>query len=217
MGTAKADGRREDVRDLLLDAAEALFADRGYFGVSIREITDAAGMRLAAVNYHFGTKERLFKEVLTRRSSWLSEERQRRLEACMMSGDEVGNVRQIVRAFYAPLLERFTSGDPGWRNYCRLTAQVAGVRLWMEDIIAPLFNPIARRFTAALVQACPGAREEAAISAYQFLLACTLYSFTDNRRLDTMSEGALTSEDLAYVSVGIEEFCTGGILRMLHS
>ena len=46
-----------DVVEQILDAAESLFADRGYFGVSVREITDAASTRLAAVNYHFGTKE----------------------------------------------------------------------------------------------------------------------------------------------------------------
>ncbi|WP_317616336.1 TetR/AcrR family transcriptional regulator [Paracoccus mutanolyticus] len=47
-------------RVLLLDAAEALFADHGYFGVSVRDITDRAGLRLAAVNYHFESKEGLF-------------------------------------------------------------------------------------------------------------------------------------------------------------
>jgi len=59
--------KSEDVRNALLDTAEALFAERGLFGVSIRDITDAAGLRNASINYHFESKENLFLAVIDRR------------------------------------------------------------------------------------------------------------------------------------------------------
>jgi AcrR family transcriptional regulator len=68
-------------RQRLLDAAEALFADFGFNGVSVRQIVERANVNLGAIPYHFGTKENLFKEVMLRRATPLREERQRRLDA----------------------------------------------------------------------------------------------------------------------------------------
>ena len=70
-------------RERILDAAEELFARRGYHGVSIRDITRDAGVDVALVNYHFGTKEALLDSVLTRRSEVLNAERMALLQACM--------------------------------------------------------------------------------------------------------------------------------------
>ena len=58
-------------RERLLDAAERLFAERGFAGTSVREITDAAGANLGAVNYHFRSKENLYAEVFARRVALL--------------------------------------------------------------------------------------------------------------------------------------------------
>jgi len=62
-----------------MDAAEKLFARRGFHGTSLRDITGAAGVDLALVNYHFGGKKQLLVEVLERRGQVLNEERLRRL------------------------------------------------------------------------------------------------------------------------------------------
>ena len=56
-----------DTRERILDAAERLFAERGFAGTSVREITDAAAVNLGAVNYHFQSKENLYAEVFARR------------------------------------------------------------------------------------------------------------------------------------------------------
>jgi AcrR family transcriptional regulator len=64
-------------RERLLDAAEELFAEAGFNGVSVRQIVDRASVNLGAIPYHFGTKENLFKEVLLRRANPLRAERQR--------------------------------------------------------------------------------------------------------------------------------------------
>ena len=61
-------------KEQLLDKAEALFAQKGYRGVPVREITSAARCNLAAVNYHFGNKENLYREVF--RSRWIPRIRQ---------------------------------------------------------------------------------------------------------------------------------------------
>ena len=75
----RANGERTRVR--ILDAAELLFGARGFDGVSLRDITDGAGVTLALASYHFGTKENLFEEVVARRAAELGEERLARLAA----------------------------------------------------------------------------------------------------------------------------------------
>ena len=62
-------------KDKILDAAEALFMEHGFEATSLRSITTAAAVNLAAVNYHFGSKEELFQAVLTRRLDPMNQER----------------------------------------------------------------------------------------------------------------------------------------------
>src|ERR1700752_5110069 len=59
----------------ILDAAEALFIEHGFEATSLRAITASARVNLAAVNYHFGSKEELFQAVLTRRLDPMNQER----------------------------------------------------------------------------------------------------------------------------------------------
>ena len=72
----------------LLDAAEELFAEAGFNGVSVRQIVDRAAVNLGAIPYHFGTKENLFKEVLLRRAKPLREERQRLMDELVRKSPE---------------------------------------------------------------------------------------------------------------------------------
>ena len=75
-----------DTREALLDAAESLFAEHGVQAASLRAITQQAGANLAAVHYHFGSKEGLVRAVFSRRIGPLNEERLRRLEECEREG-----------------------------------------------------------------------------------------------------------------------------------
>lgn len=69
--------RTTNTRESILDTAEALFAQQGHDGTSMRQITGAAGVNLASVNYHFGSKESLVQAVLKRRLEVLNRERLR--------------------------------------------------------------------------------------------------------------------------------------------
>jgi TetR/AcrR family transcriptional regulator, regulator of cefoperazone and chloramphenicol sensitivity len=98
-------------RERVLDAAERLFAGRGFAGTSVREITDAAGANLGAVNYYFRSKERLYAEVFTRRAALFSEPvlaaAREAAGAARMSPEEA--FRALGRAFLAPYEDRHAS------------------------------------------------------------------------------------------------------------
>lgn len=91
-------------RERLLDAAERLFAQRGLSGTSVREITDAAGANLAAVNYHFRSKENLYNEVFARRVAQLRDPILRAAQGVsgLAQKDPEAALHALGRAFLAP-------------------------------------------------------------------------------------------------------------------
>src|SRR5437763_15014706 len=88
-------------QESLLDAAESLFSERGIEAASLRAITEKAKANLAAVHYHFGSKQGLVRAVFSRRLAPRNEERLRRLDLCLAAG---GGVEEVLRAFLAPAL-----------------------------------------------------------------------------------------------------------------
>ena len=77
----RADRSGDSTRDKILDAAEHLFGQRTFDTVSLRDITQRAGVTLALASYHFGTKEKLFAEIISRRAEPMNELRRARLAA----------------------------------------------------------------------------------------------------------------------------------------
>lgn len=97
----KHDERSLKTRARLLDAAERLFAERGFKGASMRDITTLAEVNIAAANYHFGGKEPLFREVLRRYSTEISKRR----AALGRRADEIGTIESVVEAIIMPSFE----------------------------------------------------------------------------------------------------------------
>src|SRR3982750_4118509 len=99
------DARAADTKARMLDAAEALFMEHGFEATSLRSITAAAGVNLAAVNYHFGSKEELFQAVLTRRLDPMNHARLSlltRLEAA--AAPQPLSCEKILTALFVPAL-----------------------------------------------------------------------------------------------------------------
>jgi AcrR family transcriptional regulator len=88
----------------VFNAAERLFALHGFQNVSVRDITAEAGVNLASVNYHFGSKDALLFEIFRRRTSELNRERARMLHEAAARHDGKPPVRDILEAYFAPPL-----------------------------------------------------------------------------------------------------------------
>ena len=90
-----------NTREALIEAASALFAEKGFVAVSVREITGLAKANVASVKYHFGSREGLMDAVVCRMAEPVNSERLRRLEEL-----EDPTVREILVAFFEPLLSQ---------------------------------------------------------------------------------------------------------------
>jgi AcrR family transcriptional regulator len=105
-----------DTKEQILRAAERLFASLGYQAASLRAITAEAGVNLAAVNYHFGSKEALFEEALEHRLAPINKLREKMLREIMEKAGARGerpSVREILRAFLEPVFQSGTEGGGG--------------------------------------------------------------------------------------------------------
>jgi AcrR family transcriptional regulator len=137
---------RSNTKQRLLDVAERLFADSGYHCTSLRKITAEAGVNLAAVSYHFGSKEALVEAIFERRLRPLNEERVGRLMAVRVDAEAAGQkptVEEALRAFIEPTLH-FRDSAPGARYFLHLIGRALtepddAVRSIFYRMIGPVF------------------------------------------------------------------------------
>lgn len=147
-----------DTRAALLDAAERLFSQHGIEGTSVRQIIKAAGVNLAAINYHFGTKDRLALEVFARRIEPVNRERVARLDALeAAAGRRKLKLEEILDVFIRPVLESEDHGSRNCDDFMRLISRSfqepnPEVKRFVEE----QFAEVTERFDSAILQAVPG-------------------------------------------------------------
>ena len=137
-------------RDRILDAAEELFAEQG-FASSLRNITSSAGVNLAAVNYHFGSKEMLIQAVFARRLLPINRERIERLDELESVADAGPTAAQIVEAFIGPPLRMGRDATRGGPVFCRLLGHaMSQPRDQIRALLAEQFREVMQRFVEAV-------------------------------------------------------------------
>lgn len=144
-------------KERILDAAERLFATKGYHNTSLREITSAARVNLASVNYHFGSKEKLLKSVFERRLIPLNDLRFRLLDEIDEKSkreNRLPGVREILGAFVEPTLRRIEAGE-GWREFSMLVGRALNDPDNIQEepfleLVIPLFTRMFELLSRAL-------------------------------------------------------------------
>ena len=172
-------------RESLMDAAENLFSERGIQAASLRAITERAGANLAAVHYHFGSKQGLVRAVFARRLAPLNEERLRRLALC--EGRE-GSIEEVLHAFLAPVLEM--TREASHAAFGRLMG-----RAFMEpddeirEIQIEQFSEVFHRFTAALARLLPELPEREVVWRFHFVAGALGHTVACGQLIERFSEG----------------------------
>jgi AcrR family transcriptional regulator len=203
-------------KERILDAAEQLFAQRGFYGVPLRDITQAAGVDVALVGYHFGGKRELFAAVFERRAELLNRERLERLEEVRRAAlPGTPALEAIISAFVQPLVERSARGGPGWKSYFGLVAYVNNSQEFGPLMMTQHFDPLVARFIAVTREALPRCPPREIYWGYQFLTGALTLTFAETGRIDQLSGGLCHASDLdsvqerlaAYVAAGLRALC----------
>jgi AcrR family transcriptional regulator len=203
--------RSAATRERILDAAERLFAERGYHGVSIRDVTGAAEVDVALVAYHFGNKQGLLEAVFLRRAADLNDERIALLDGVLArSGRRAPRLEEIIDAFTRPLLDRSTRGSAGWKSYFALIAEINNSPEFGGVLMTRFFDPVVQRFIEAIRRALPRCADRDLYWAYHFLSGALTLTFAETGRIDKLSGGVCRSSDLASVHERLVPYCAAG-------
>ena len=203
-------------KERILDAAEQLFAQRGFYGVPLRDITRAAGVDVALVGYHFGGKRELFAAVFERRAEVLNRERLELLEEVRRAAlPGAAGLEAIINAFTLPLVERSARGGPGWKSYFALIAYVNNSPEFGPLMMTRHFDPLVERFIAATREALPDCPPREIYWGYQFLTGALTLTFAETGRIEQLSGGLCRASDLdsvherlaPYVAAGLRALC----------
>lgn len=213
--TAAATADTRDTRERILDAAEAVFMACGYDGASMRQITGDAGVNLAAGNYHFGSKEDLFKEVLYRRLRLLNQERLHVLDEleARAAGAPL-KPSQIVDAFFGTLLRTAIAHGPRGQTFLRLIGRtLTEPSEFIATVLSKEFAPILERYKAALFRALPEVPKEEIVWRFHFMLGATSYAIAgiDTLRLVTDWQTGAIDNDLECLLPRLMSFLLGGL------
>jgi len=196
----------------VLCAAERLFALNGFQNVSVRDITAEAGVNLASVNYHFGSKDALLFEIFRRRTAELNRERARMLHAAADAHAGKPTVRAILAALFEPPL-RWSTPDHARRISVQfiIRARSEGTEA-MRDILRTDVSHL-RRFADALIGALPHLAPEDVYWRLHFTLGMIHNNrFAEFDRLDALSDGLTRESDVEQLLGRMLDFAEAGFL-----
>ena len=178
-----------DTRQRILDTAERLFAERGFAETSLRTLTREAGVNLAAVHYHFGSKEQLFVELLSRIVAPVNAERLARFDA-IEAADGEPDLDALIRAFLEPAMALTAGEDARAETMRQLIGRMQAQRSSMHEEVIHLFREVIDRFLALLARALPHLDRPTLLWRMHFLVGAMCFSFADPKGVEQMSGGA---------------------------
>lgn len=196
-------------KERILEAAEQLFIQRGFSATSLRAITSAAGVNLAAVNYHFHSKEGLLEAVVHWRIAPVNQEQLKRLEQLeARAGVETPSVEEILEAYLAPVLT--TRQDrPG---VPRLVGRLYGEpHSLVHPLLERAFGDLRRRFLATLIRAVPGEDPEELSWRFYFTIGAMVHMVTLEAPVDLLPGVARAAESPARLLDRLVRFAAAGL------
>ena len=181
----------QQTRNQIIRAAEVLFARKGYAATSVREITEAAGVNIAAVNYHFGSKENLLIEILDRVVSPVNAERLKLLDE--LEAQDTPSVEDVLSAFLFPdlrILDELRRRDPELPRF--VSRMYSEGSEFMSRVKGHQFGEIQDRFLAAFGNVLPHLNREEIEWRLHCVVGIVLYLFAG---VDAPGVGSLAGPD----------------------
>lgn len=179
-----------DTPQRLLRVAETLFMEQGFEATTLRQITARAGANLAAVNYHYGSKEALIAALFEQRMGWLN--RHWLAELDRLEADAQGRplrAHQILQAFFGVALRLAADRKGGGHDFMRLLGRTyTAPSPFIRELLARQHATAIPRFQAALQAALPAVPAEEVRWRFHFMLGAMSYAIAGNDALNILGE-----------------------------
>lgn len=203
-----------ETKQRILSSAEHHFAREGYHATSLRSITATAKVNLAAVNYHFGSKESLLESVIERRLTPLNKIRLDQLEALLQKTEQRGDVagcRDILRTFIEPTLHLRLQGSES-KDFValigRILAEPGGVAM---SIFMHHMEPLMNRLYQALVVSLPDLSHQVLFWRVHFVLGSLSHIMRCHERHAMVPEDVSVDVEVAELVELFLDFAVAGM------
>jgi len=197
----------------LLAAAEQLFAEKGFESVAVRDVTQLAKANVAAVNYHFGSRDGLVALVVARYLAPLNQERLERLDVLeRRAPGKVVPIEEIVHALVRPLIGMVGKSELSEALFCKLMGGI--FTLPEEALSSPIVEQskvLNNRFMRALGKSLPTVPQEDLQWRMHFLLGSLVHLLRHQEWLRSLSNGASGSPSLEVTLGRFVRFAAAGL------
>ncbi len=186
----------------------------GFEGTSMRHLTGSAGVNLAAVNYHFGSKHSLIEAVFRRRLDPMNSARIAELEK-LEAENQSPSPEDVIRAFLAPSLRLMEDAKGGGRNFTRLLGRTyTEPNKALRQLIGQMYAPTMQRYKTALERALPQMPREELVWRMHFMFGTLAYTLAAT---DTVQLIAGCKPEDRYDARLLEERLTTFLAAGLHA
>lgn len=200
-------------KETILDTAERLFAERGLEATSVRDITVAAEVNLGAINYHFGTKQKLIEAVFTRRIEPVNRRRLALLdEAGRKAGGKPPAVEALLEAMIRPTVEASFAAGKRNTSFMRLMARChSEPNPKIENLIRAQFQTMMARFAAAFARTLPELPREELFWRLIFASGALLHALLVASKEDSLPGGLRKKPDANGLIERLVAFAAAGM------
>lgn len=197
----------------LLEAAEVLFAEQGFEAVSVRDITKVSEANVAAVNYHFGSREGLVEAVAARWVNPVNEERLVRLDQLEAKwGGKAVPLEELLDAFVRPFLTQIRKSELSEKIFSKLLGRAfAESRACLAPGVEPLLRRAIDRFKKAFHKSLPTVDEEELWWRFHFMAGVMLHTLAHQELLQHLSNGEAGDPSLETTLVRCIRFAAAGM------
>lgn len=202
-----------ETQQKILRAAEVEFADNGLSGASIRNITSRAGVNVAAVNYHFGSKNELFKQMVRHRMAPVNAKRLEMLgQAQARYKARPIPVKRIVEMYVRPaVMETFSQEDSDFYFMRAVAKGIDEEPAFLKELYDELLRPVLEPFSQALAQSSRQPSDERVWYSMHLMICTMIGAMKQHKRLSFISKGKLDLLDAEGFCNYLVAFIAGGI------
>lgn len=202
-------------RERLLEKAAELFAAQGFESVSLRDLTQAAGVNLAAVNYHFGSREKLIECLIERMMNPMNEERLAMLaDARKVAGGAPVPVEKVLHAFLRPVISRVKSSAMSEQFFSKLMGRCLMDRAnRLPESVMPLLERVVAEFGAALRECSPWLDGAQILWRMNFTIGALLNTLVHRELLERLGKGEVRADGADTMLEQLIEFSAAGFRR----
>lgn len=209
-GNHKARAREASI-ERILDAAEQLFAEFGYHGVTLKDVAARVGVSSTLLHYHFTGKESIYEAVWARKAPIST---RNRLEAMRRYAEEVGDNVTVEGALHAWIdadLNVQIEDPEQWSSFGKIAAQANSAAGWGAEKMTKYFNPVVLALIDLLKKAMPECDEETIFWGYHFVSGAMTHNMARTGRLDELSHGLCSSDDFVSIKRHMTTFMAAGL------